>query len=145
MTKRTLKADIKALSMMELEALRCQWRSLIGSDPPKVSAALLRLAIAYEMQARLLGGLSPNAEKQLRTYRVGNASSNITPLRTTRPGMRLVRVWRDVAHVVMVNDAGDIEWNGRTWRSLSEVARVITGTQWSGPRFFGLRDRKNAA
>lgn len=60
-------------------------------------------------------------------------------------GYVTVRVWNGVAHVVTVNEAGQVEWNGKTWRSLSEVARSITGTQWSGPKFFGLRDRKDAA
>ncbi len=59
--------------------------------------------------------------------------------------MRLVRVWNGVAHVVTVKETDEVEWNGRTWRSLSEVVRTITGTQWSGPKFFGLRDRKAAA
>ena len=59
--------------------------------------------------------------------------------------MRLVRVWNDTTHVVTVNDDGAIVWNGKTWKSLSVVARAITGTQWSGPRFFGVANRKAAA
>jgi hypothetical protein len=58
--------------------------------------------------------------------------------------MRLVREWQGVAHVVVVGDDGVIRWDGRDWRSLSEVARAITGTRWSGPAFFGLKTRAAA-
>ena len=141
-----LEAEIDALSNMDLEALRHLWRTRFNTDPPKVSAGLLRLALAYAMQEKALGGLSMASVKQLEAVAAaGRNAAKVTRLRTTRPGMRLVRVWNGVAHVVTVNEAGEVEWNGRTWRSLSEVARIITGTQWSGPKFFGLRDRKDAA
>jgi len=53
--------------------------------------------------------------------------------------MRLMREWNGTLHVVTIDEDGSIVWNGRTWKSLSEVARTITGTRWSGPAFFGLR------
>jgi hypothetical protein len=59
-------------------------------------------------------------------------------------GLRLVREWQGTAHVVTVDDTGAIHWNGQRWKSLSEVARVITGTRWSGPAVFGLKQRKAA-
>lgn len=146
MAKVDLEAEIDALSGMELEALRYLWRTRFSTDPPKVSAGLLRLGLAYAMQERTLGGLSVASLRQLDAHAAaGRTGSRVTRLRTTRRGMRLVRVWNGIAHVVTVNDAGEVEWNGKTWRSLSEVARTITGTQWSGPKFFGLRDRKDAA
>ncbi|MFN7397889.1 MAG: DUF2924 domain-containing protein [Sandaracinobacter sp.] len=146
MAKVDLEAEIDALSRMHLDALRHLWRTRVKSDPPKVSAGLLRLAFAYAMQEKAIGGLSVASVKQLEAFAAaGRSAAKVTRLRTTRPGMRLVRVWNGVAHVVTVNEAGEVEWNGRTWRSLSEVARIITGTQWSGPKFFGLRDRKDAA
>lgn len=141
-----LAEDIAALAAMDLDALRHVWRTRMRSQPPKVSAGLLRLGLAYAMQQKALGGLSKAAEKQLNLHgAAGRTGARVTPLRAPRPGMRLVRVWNDVAHVVTVSAAGDIEWRGKTWRSLSEVARAITGTRWSGPRFFGLRDKADAA
>ena len=146
MAKVDLELEIDALSSMDMEALRHLWRTRINSDPPKVSAGLLRLALAYSRQEKALGGLSTASMKQLEAVAsAGRNAAKVTRLRATRPGMRLVRVWNGVAHVATVNEAGEVEWNGKTWRSLSEVARIITGTQWSGPKFFGLRDRKDAA
>jgi len=66
------------------------------------------------------------------------ASSKKLPL-LPRPGMRLVREWQGVTHIVTVGEDGVLRWNEREWRSLSQIARTITGTQWSGPAFFGLR------
>lgn len=146
MAKVNVEAELEKLESMDLEALRHQWRVRMKSDPPKVSAGLLRLALAYELQVRASGGLSSASEKALASYAPRKTAARPVPrLPTARPGMRLVRVWNDTAHVVTVSEDGAIEWNGRTWRSLSVVARAITGTQWSGPKFFGLRDRKLAA
>ena len=138
--------ELDILATMKLEALRHCWRKRFHSDPPKVSAGLLRLALAYNLQKRALGGLSSASDTLLQSYATAHRSgAKLARLRTARPGMRLVRAWNGTAHVVTVNEAGDIEWNGRTWRSLSEVARTITGTQWSGPKFFGLRNKTDAA
>jgi hypothetical protein len=146
MAASTLDTELAALAAMDLDVLRHVWRTRMRSDPPKVSASLLRLGLAYAMQEKALSGLSKAAEKQLKLYGVtGRMSEKPVSRREPRPGMRLVRVWNDVAHVVTVSDVGEIQWQGKTWRSLSEVARAITGTQWSGPKFFGLRDKANAA
>lgn len=149
MTKANIEAELEKLASMDLGALRHQWQARMKSEPPRVSAGLLRLGLAYELQARALGGLSSASEKVLASYAPGKLNRNaVKPMRqlpSVRPGMRLVRVWSDTAHVVTVSDDGAIEWNGKSWRSLSVVARAITGTQWSGPKFFGLRDRKRAA
>jgi len=148
MAKLSIKAELEQLESMELEALRYLWRKRMTSDPPKVSAGLLRLALAYELQAKALGGLSSASERALNECLDGGAATKAgrgRPLPAARPGMRLVRVWNDTAHVVTIGDDGAVEWNGKTWRSLSVVARAITGTQWSGPKFFGLRNRKLAA
>ena len=145
MARADLEAEIDALSDMGLDALRHLWRTRLNTDPPKVSAGLLRLGLAYAMQDKAMGGLSMASVKQLEAVAAtGRSATKVTRLRTTRPGMRLVRVWNGIAHVVTVNEAGEVEWNGKTWRSLSEVARTITGSQWSGPKFFGVRDRKAA-
>jgi hypothetical protein len=67
------------------------------------------------------------------------------PRPAAAPGSRLVRVWRGTTHVVSVGEDGVIRWNNREWRSLSEIARAITDTRWSGPAFFGLRSKREAA
>ncbi|APE28049.1 DUF2924 domain-containing protein [Aurantiacibacter gangjinensis] len=131
--------------LVELEArnrpeLKDRWVKLTGRPAPNVSAALLRLAIGYELQAKALGKLSRKTKQALNT---GASSKAIT--RDLKPGMRLAREHGGKVHVVTIGDAGEIIWNGRQWNSLSEVARAITGTRWSGPAFFGLRDKAKAA
>jgi hypothetical protein len=144
MTRPDLAAELAALAAMDLDALRHFWRKRFRSQPPKVSAGLLRLALAYALQEKALGGLSRASQKQLDALPVRESRQTVTRLRQPRPGMRLVRVWNDVAHVVTITEEGQVEWQGKHWHSLSEVARAITGTRWSGPRFFGLRDRQAA-
>ena len=141
MTRPDLAAELAALTTMDLEALRHLWRRRFRSQPPKVSAGLLRLALAYALQEKALGGLPKASRKQLEALSARPQTTQPTRLRQPRPGMRLVRVWNNVAHVVTITEDGQIEWQGKHWHSLSEVARAITGTRWSGPRFFGLRDR----
>ena len=120
--------------------LRRVWSELTGGPAPRVSPRLLRLALAYELQSRLHGGLSRRAGQSLAQIAAGKSRT-----RTMRAGMRLVREWNGTLHVVTLDEDQVVHWNGRTWRSLSEVARAITGTRWSGPAFFGLRQRKAAA
>ena len=149
MAKVNIEAELQNLESMDLAALRRQWWVRMNAEPPKVSAGLLRLALAHDLQTKALGDLLSASEKALASYAHGkglaSATSPSRPLATVRPGMRLVRVWNDTAHVVTVSDDGSIEWNGKTWRSLSVVARAITGSQWSGPKFFGLRNKSVAA
>lgn len=133
-----LLASLPALSFDELRAV---WRRELRSDAPKVSAALLRLGLAHDLQVKVHGDLPKRAQRQLAAIAGGKpaAATNI------RPGMRLVREWNGEAHVVSVGEDNIIRWNDREWTSLSAVARAITGTRWSGPAFFGLKNRKAAA
>ncbi|MCK9826153.1 DUF2924 domain-containing protein, partial [Nocardioides cavernae] len=75
------------------------------------------------------------------TRSLDQLARGITRTTAAKPGMRLVREWQGGAHVVTVGEDGVISWDGRTWTSLSEVARAITGTRWSGPAFFGLKKK----
>lgn len=139
MTPVELDAELLALECLTKADLKDRWAKLTGQPVPKVSAGLLRLAIAWELQAREYGGLSRRTSQLLDQIERGK-----TRTRASEPGMRLVRVWNGRTHVVTVGEDKVIRWNEREWRSLSEVARAITGTRWSGPAFFGLK-RKTAA
>jgi hypothetical protein len=135
-----LDVDLTALATMSPAQLRKRWVELSKKPLPRLSPAMLSLALAYELQAKVLAGLSRAAQQRL-----DQAVAAKTHTRSAAPGMRPVREWHDKVHVVTVGEDGTIGWNGRTWRSLSEVARAITGTRWSGPAFFGLKHRKGKA
>jgi len=136
----TLDEQLAGLATMSSRELRAAWGRLTGPPVPRISPALLRLALAWELQARAAGGLSRATQQRL--TQIANAKTRTT---AARAGMRLVREWDGVAHVVTVGDDGVIGWNGASYRSLSEVARAITGTRWSGPAFFGLKKQAAAA
>lgn len=130
---------LAAIATMSRSDLDDRWAKLTGRPVPKLSARMLRLALGYEVQVQASQGLSRGARKQL------DANDTVRPSATQlAPGMRLVREWQGVAHVVTTDASGAIHWNDRTWRSLSEIARAITGTRWSGPAFFGLVKRSAA-
>lgn len=131
--------DLAALEDMALAQLREKWSKVTEEPVPRVSAALLRLALAWELQASVYGGLS---RKTLQT--LDQLAAGKTQTRPPQAGMRLMREWNDRMHVVTIGDDGAINWNGQTWKSLSRVAREITGTRWSGPAFFGLKKTQAA-
>lgn len=135
----TLDERLAALATMSLAQLRDVWPSITDKPLPRVSAALLRLALAWELQAAEYGGLSRETQQKLDQLARGK-----TTTRTIQPGMRLMREWNGTLHVVTIDEDGTICWNDQTWTSLSAVARAITGTRWSGPAFFGLKTQKAA-
>ena len=137
--RRSVEEEVAALAALSSAQLRQRWTQATGAVVPKVSPSLLRLALAYELQSKAYGGLSRQTRQRL-----AQIAAAKTQTRDLQPGMRLVREWNGTVHVVHVDESNAIHWNGRTWRSLSEVARAITGTRWSGPAFFGLK-RKVAA
>jgi hypothetical protein len=139
-TTAELDRELAALAGMDGTALRARWVSLTRRAVPQASPALLRLALAWELQAAVLGGLPRRVSQQLDQLSAGK-----TRTQAAKPGMRLVREWNGTVHVVTIGDDGTVRWNERDWRSLSEVARAITGTRWSGPAFFGLRHKRAAA
>lgn len=139
MEGKSLEERVAALASMSLAQLREKWSLATDKPLPRVSAGLLRLALAWELQATVHGGLSPRTQRTLDQLARGR-----TETREVQPGMRLMREWNGTLHVVNVHDDGAIHWNGQRWNSLSHVARAITGTRWSGPAFFGLKTRKAA-
>jgi hypothetical protein len=140
MARIDLDVELAALEAMPLAQLRERWSDLTGRPIPRVRTALLQMALAWELQAAVHGGLSRQVQQQLEQLAAGK-----TETRRHEPGMRLMREWNGVLHVVNIADDGAICWNEKTWNSLSSVARAITGTRWSGPAFFGLKQKKQAA
>ena len=126
-------ADLEAMSSA---TLRERWSRLTDTPVPRVSPKLLRLALAWEIQARAYGGMPRAVTRAL--DQLGRGSTRTA---AAKPGMRLVREWQGRAHIVTIGEDGVIAWDGRTWTSLSEVARAITGTRWAGPAFFGLKKK----
>ena len=143
-----LASELAAVSKMGTTELRGYWRRLYRVPPPrKVSRDLLELAVAWKLQERALGGLGGVTRRQLAELaRTMAAKSDLAKARTVdlRPGARLVREWNGETHEVLVVDNG-FQWRGRTWASLSVIARELTGTRWSGPRFFGLGKAKGVS
>jgi hypothetical protein len=135
-----LSGEITALLTQGPEQLRQRWRVLYGTEPPtRISEDLLRRAIAYRLQERAHGGLKPSTRRLLRRITEDARRSRSAPLvRKIRPGAVLIREWRGRSHQVTVLEDG-VLYRGKRHRSLSEVARKITGSRWSGPLFFGLK------
>jgi hypothetical protein len=134
-----LRAELDALESMSRAELRAAWNRELRRTPPNVSAGLLRLALAHHLQSQVMGGVTKRIERKLQEIADDGAGERITS------DTRLVREWRGKVHVVTVSDDGRYRWQHRDWNSLSEIARTITGTQWSGPAFFGTKARKRAA
>src|SRR3984893_8711503 len=121
--------------------MRGEWRRLHRMPPPmRLSRDLLVRGITYKLQERAYGGLSIATARKLEQAAADSLSRGSAPPIPLRPGTRLVREGRGVTHMVLIHADG-IEWRGQRYRSLSWVARKITGARWSGPRFFGLRQR----
>ena len=134
-----LAAELVALESMSRAELRATWTRQLRTIPPNVSAGLLRLALAHHLQSKATGGITKAMERKLQEIADGAAATRLTP------GSRLVREWRGKIHVVTLTEDGRYRWQDREWTSLSMVARAITGTQWSGPAFFGTKTNKRAA
>ena len=135
---------LTVLKSMSLPELRAEWRRLYRSHPPRhIREDLLILAIAWKIQVKARGGLTA-AEKRRLVRMAMDLKVPGQPLKNStiriKAGSRLVREWRGKTHDVLALENG-FEWKRQRWRSLSAIARAITGTPWSGPRFFGLQRR----
>lgn len=184
-----LEAALAEVQQLDLEGLRARWQAHYGTAaPPSFRVALLRAAVAYKLQERVLGGLKLSTRSLLR--RVGEQADRARgwvepvpdgkllvagteieteqlpgdaigsgtlstrphdalvarrrPATRIKPGTRLLRTWQGITHEVLVG-SGEVTYCGQSYRSLSEVARLITGQRWSGPLFFGLRGRARDA
>jgi Protein of unknown function (DUF2924) len=130
-----IEAEIARLRSLALDVLRRRWRAVFGRTPPAaLSKDLLGRMIAWRLQEHAFGGL----DRESLSFLDGLACHGGSPRRRLKPGTVLVRDYHDHRHTVTVAADG-FEWQGTTYASLSAIARAITGTAWSGPRFFALR------
>jgi hypothetical protein len=136
---------LSRLPTLDIGELRQQWRGLYKTQPPaNLSRELLLRAVAYRMQEVALGGLRPPRQRQLRQMAQQfnrSGAANTPPRPELKPGTRLIREWQGRTYDVLVLDDG-FSWQGTRYRSLSSIARKITGTPWSGPLFFGLKPNR---
>jgi hypothetical protein len=136
---------VAALKTLPIPELKQQWRDLFESEPPPYNRRFLEHRLAYRIQELAYGGLKPSTVKRLRELAEeldGGNPLNRRRHHQDRPiaGTRLIREWQGVEHCVTVRDDG-YEYQGRPFKSLSAVARAITGTHWNGWTFFGLKNR----
>ena len=139
-------AEIESLAGLGIDRLRGIWQRRFRALVPTIqSADILRRLIAWKIQVEAYGDLDEETKRQLRhLQRLQAKGQSLTPAAPgPKAGTVLVREWRGVEHRVLVLDQG-FEHQERRYQSLSEVARAITGTRWSGPRFFGLEAPKGA-
>jgi hypothetical protein len=140
-----LAVNLESLCTLKPDELAGQWRSLFGSDPPaRFRRPLLIQALAYRLQEKG-GGLKP-ATRRLLERAAGDAgarrSVTMQPRRLVKAGAVLVREWHGTKHQVSVLKDGFM-FSGKHFQSLSKIACEITGTRWSGPLFFGLKDSRS--
>ncbi len=136
-------AQVVVLPDKTTDELKRMWRDLYDSDPPPYNRAFLIKRLGYRLQELSIGSLSETSRKRLDAMAADPEYGDPVKMRrrqTGRPitGTRLIREWRGVEHQVTVLDDG-FEYQGQRYKSLSVIARTITGTRWSGPIFFGLR------
>ena len=134
---------LREIGNMDRSACAAALSALPGFTlPPRLRAETLRRLLAYEVQARALGGLSARERRAFRSIATGRSSSSAGAA-SASPGTHLVREWNGRTYRVEVTEEGYV-LDGTTYRSLSAVAKRITGTAWSGPRFFGLTGKRSA-
>jgi hypothetical protein len=143
----TILARIAALKTTLTPDLKTQWRELFDSEPPPYNRRFLESRLAYRIQELAYGGLKPETRKRLEVLGEQFADRNITSRRIRHDAMpiagtRLLREYQGVEHTVTVLADG-YEWQGRPYRSLSAIARAITGTRWNGLVFFGLKSQRS--
>src|SRR5882672_1100830 len=137
-----LEAEIGRLPNLSLLELRNRWKTLFGHPAPKsLRRNFLARAVAYQMQVGAYGGLSVATKRRLReianAVRNGDANALLGSSRI-KPGTQMIRQWQNTTHKVTALAEG-FEWDGRTYKSLSAVANSITGTNWNGFAFFGIK------
>ncbi len=151
MSQAKLNAKLDALAAMSPAQLRAEWKMLSGEDLPNTPASLVRHLVAYRLQEKQFGKLPVQIERQLDRMTVGrgqgspraafvpdNGSGCAQSRSPILHGTRFLREWNGRTIAVTAVEGG-FDWDGQVYRSLSEIARKVTGAHWSGPRFFGLK------
>jgi hypothetical protein len=139
----SLDAQLTALSAMSPAAVRAAWREAYRTAPPDITPELMARAVAARLQERRYGGLPSSVVREIArlTTRL-RKTDDVVAIHDVRlkPGTRLVRGWHGRTVNVLVTADG-FEFDGRQYSSLTRIAHEVTGTRWSGPRFFGLKGR----
>jgi hypothetical protein len=141
----TVLTRVAALKTLPIPQLKQQWRDLFETEPPPYNRRFLEHRLAYRIQELAYGGLKPETIKRLKAIAQDRGGGD--PARRRRPakdrpiaGTRLIREYQGVEHSVTVRNE-DFEYQGRPYKSLSAIARTVTGTRWNGLVFFGLKNR----
>lgn len=142
----SLANELLSLPHLHKSALTKLWKKLINTDPPRgMRKELMLQFVAYRMQEQEFGALSdriyPRLKALAKAIEVNSSGPSQRP--AIKPGTRLIRQWKDQVHIVNVEE-GNYEYRGARYESLSEIARLITGTRWSGPLFFGLKPNQKS-
>jgi hypothetical protein len=143
----TVLTRLSALKTTPTPDLKQQWRELFGTEPPPYNRRFLESRLAYRIQELAYGGLKPETIERLKA--LAEDLDGGDPVRRRRrsgqdrplAGTRLIREYQGIEHCVTVRD-NDFEYQGRPYKSLSAIARAITGTQWNGLVFFGLKSQQ---
>jgi hypothetical protein len=139
-------ARLAALKTTSTPDLKLQWRELFDSEPPPFNRRYLESRLAYRIQELTYGGLKPATVKRLEALgeqldggdrKKSRIRADLTPIL----GTRLIREWQGTEHLITVTADG-FDWQGRPYKSLSAIARAITGTRWNGWVFFGLKNHR---
>lgn len=134
-----LEVELARIGAMNIDQLRAAWREAFASDPPPAfSKDLLARAITFQAQQKAGGGLPLATAQLLRSL----TKPGVEPSRQVKVGSVIVREHKGVVHEVMAVPGGFC-WQGKTYDSLSTIAKKITGTSWNGPRFFGMRSKRD--
>ena len=139
---RSLDAELAVLATMSPAQLRERWQQVHCEPPPAFGPDLLARSLAYKLQEKTYGGLPAAVAREIRQA-VADLSTGKPREPGVRPGTRLTREWHGRTHHVQVTEGG-YDYRDKRYRSLTAIAREITGAGWSGPRFFGLKSSKGA-
>ena len=144
-----LAVKLRELENLDLLDLREEWQRYFGPQAPaSMSRELLRLAVGYKMQEEVSGGLSRRTLFQLSALKSASGAKGGSDIKNIAPapksGTKLIREWQGKVHEVLALEDGQFAYGGKTYRSLTTLARLITGTHQSGPRFFGLKSTASA-
>ena len=146
----TVLARLAALKTLPIPQLKQQWRDLFETEPPPFNRRYLESRLAYRIQELAYGGLKPDTIRRLEALAQEFDAPDAARLRgrfksIPAAGTQLVREWQGIEHRVTVRDDGAFEYQGQPFKSLSAIARAITGTRWNGWVFFGMKNRRAAS